>query len=146
VYYGGLERDSAGQGRRQLFDSTVQVNATDKLSYYVNVDYGRAKNAGPGSQQWTGVAGAVRQALGKKFAIAARAEWFDDVSGYMTGQPQAVKEVTLTGEYKVSGWLLGRMEFRDDRANRAFSQNDNTWVKNQATVLAALVAYFGPAK
>jgi Putative beta-barrel porin-2, OmpL-like. bbp2 len=145
VYYGGLETDGPRLGRRQLYDTTVQVNPTDRLSYYVNFDYGHARNLA-GAQQWTGIAGAARQAIGKSYAIAVRAEWFDDANGFMTGKPQAIQEVTLTGEYKVTNWLLSRLEFRDDWSNRTFCKRENADARNQPTILAGLIATFGRGK
>src|SRR4051812_38665459 len=82
VYYVGPEKTKTNDGIRQLFDSTVLVNANDNLSYYVNFDYGRDKNIGSGASKWTGLAGAMRYGFMKKFAVAARAEWFDDIDGF----------------------------------------------------------------
>ncbi len=62
VWYGGPERDKDSPGWRNLIDSVLQVNPNDNLSLYVNVDYGRNKNIGPGTAQWDGIAGAVRRA------------------------------------------------------------------------------------
>ena len=88
VYYGGPEKPGTNKGWRNLYDTTVLVNATDNFSYYVNFDYGRDKNVGPGAQQWTGIAAAARYAIGKKYAIASRLEWFDDMDGFSTGVAQ----------------------------------------------------------
>jgi Putative beta-barrel porin-2, OmpL-like. bbp2 len=146
VWYGGPEKTKTNAGWRNLYDTTVQVNANDKLSYYINFDYGRDKNTGPGAQQWTGVAGAARYALGKKFAIAARAEVFDDADGFSTGTAQTIKEVTFTGECKMTGWLLSRLEFRDDWSDQAFFQKGQGMAKSQPTVLLGMVAFIGPKK
>ena len=146
VYYGGPEKTGTDKGIRHLFDTTVLVNANDNFSYYVNFDYGRDKNIGPGAKQWTGIAGAARYAFKKKYAVAGRLEWFDDMDGFSTGTPQAVKEFTLTGEYKVNNWLLSRLEFRDDWSNQPFFQNNGGTSKNQPTVLLGLVAFIAPKK
>ncbi|MBZ5594639.1 MAG: porin [Acidobacteriia bacterium] len=146
VYYGGPEKSHTNTGMRNLYDTTVLVNATDNLSYYVNFDYGRDKNIGSGSQKWTGIAGAARYAFKKKYAVAGRLEWFDDMNGFSTGTAQSVKEFTLTGEYKVNGWLMSRLEFRDDWSNQPFFQNNGGTSKNQPTVLLGLVAFIAPKK
>ena len=120
VYYVGPEKPGTNKGLRNLFDTTVLVNANDNFSYYVNFDYGRDKNIGPGAQQWTGIAAAARYAIGKKYAIASRLEWYDDMDGFTTGVAQSVKEVTLTGEYKMTGWLLaGWSSATTGRASRS---------------------------
>jgi len=147
VWYGGPEKDKNSPGWRNLIDSVLQVNPNDNLSLYVNVDYGRNKNIGPGTAQWDGIAGAVRRAVGKKAAIAGRLEIFDDVNGFSTGTAQTVKEFTLTGEYKLSDWLTSRLEFRDDWSSQAIFENGSGGMsKNQPTVLLGMIAYFGPKK
>jgi hypothetical protein len=146
VYYVGPEKSHTNTGLRNLYDTTVLVNANDNLSYYINFDYGRDKNIGQGSQQWTGIAGAARYSFKKKYAIAGRLEWFNDMDGFSTGTAQSVKEVTLTGEYKMNGWLLSRLEFRDDWSNQPFFQKNGGTSKNQPTVLLGLVAFIAPKK
>jgi len=147
VWYGGPERDKNSPGMRNVFDSVVQVNPNDNLSLYVNLDYGRNKNVGPGTAQWTGIAGAARRAIGKNAAIAARLEIFDDVNGFSTGVAQTVKEFTLTGEYKFNSWLMSRLEFRDDWSSQPFfEKGQGNTSKNQPTALLGMVAYFGPKK
>jgi hypothetical protein len=92
------------------------------------------------------LAGAARYAIGKRYAIASRLEWYSDMDGFMTGTPQSVKEVTLTGECKLTGWLLSRLEFRDDWSNQPFFETKTGSSKNQPTVLLGMVAFFGPKK
>ena len=145
-YYVGPEKTGTNVGLRQLYDTTVQVNPNDNLSIYVNVDYGHDKNVGPGAANWGGIAGAARYALGKKFAVAGRLEWFNDPDGFSTGTAQSVKEWTATGEYKMTGWLLSRLEFRDDWSNQPFFQKNGGTAKSQPTVLLGMVAFFGPKK
>lgn len=60
VYYVGPEKPHTTTGVRHLFDTTVQVNPNDHLSYYINFDYGQDKNIGSGSSKWTGIAGAAQ--------------------------------------------------------------------------------------
>jgi hypothetical protein len=145
-YYVGPEKTKTNTGLRQLYDTTVLVNATDNFSYYVNFDYGRDKNIGSGAATWTGIAGAARYALNKKFAVAGRLEWFDDVDGFSTGTAQKVKEFTVTGECKVTDWLLSRLEFRHDWSNQYFFQQGSGFAKSQPTILLGMVAFFGPKK
>jgi hypothetical protein len=145
-YYVGPEKTKTNVGLRHLYDTTVLVNQNDNFSYYINFDYGRDKNIGSGASVWTGIAGAARYALTKKFALAGRLEFFDDRDGFSTGTAQKVKEVTFTGEYKVSSWLLSRLEFRDDWSDQPFFQKNGGTAKNQPTVLLGLVAFIGPKK
>jgi len=142
-YYVGPEKTGTSKGLRHLYDTTVLVTANEKLSYYVNFDYGRDRNLGSGASQWTGIAVAGRYSVGKKFALAARAEYFDDVDGLATGAAQKVKEATLTGEYKMTNWLMSRLEFRDDWSSVPFFQKNSGLSKDQPTVLLGVIAAFG---
>jgi hypothetical protein len=146
VYYVGPEKAHTNTGIRHLYDTTVLVNATDKLSCYINFDYGRDKNIGAGTSQWTGIAGAARYAIGRKYALAARLEWFNDMDGFSTGTVQQVKEFTLTGEYKLSSWLMSRLEFRNDWSNQRFFETSDGFARSQPTILLGMVAFFGPKR
>lgn len=145
-YYVGPEKTKTNTGIRHLYDTTVLVNPNDNFSYYVNFDYGRDKNIGSGAATWVGIAGAARYALTKKFAVAGRLEIFDDRDGFSTGTAQKVKEATITGEYKVSSWLLSRLEFRDDWSDQPFFEKSGGTAKSQPTILLGVVAFFGPKK
>jgi hypothetical protein len=147
-YYIGPDHPHTTKRWRNLYDTSVAVNQTDNLSWYLNFDYGRDKNIGPGASQWTGLAGAARYAIGKKYAVATRLEFFDDCNGLLTGTAQDVKEFTLTGEYKLTGWLMTRAEFRTDWSSKPVfeKQNQPAGAKTQPTVLLGLIAYIAPKK
>jgi len=147
-YYVGPEHLNTTNGYRNLYDTSIAVNQTDNLTWYLNFDYGRDKNIGPGAAQWTGLAGAARYALGKKYAIATRLEFFDDMNGFQTGTAQTVKEFTLTGEYKMTGWLMTRAEFREDWSDHGFFEDKGhpNGSKTQPTALLGLIAYIAPKK
>ena len=124
------------------------VQQTDNLSWYLNFDYGRDKNIASGASQWAGLAGAARYAIGKKYAVAARLEFLDDMDGFPTGTAQLVKEITLTGEYKLTDWLVTRAEFRTEWSNQPFFEKKNqlNGATTQPTVLLGLIAYIAPKK
>jgi hypothetical protein len=147
-YYVGPEHPGTTVGWRNLYDTSIAVNQTDNFAWYLNFDYGRDKNIGPGASQWTGLAGAARYAIGKNYAIAGRLEFFNDADGLMTGTAQTVKEFTLTGEYKITGWLMTRAEFRTDWSDHGFFEQKNAPLgsKTQPTVLLGLIAYIAPKK
>jgi hypothetical protein len=73
-------------------------------------------------------------------------EWFDDPDGFSTGMAQTVKEATVTGEYKMSTWLMTRLEFRDDWSNQPYFQKNAGAAKSQPTILLGVVAFLGPKK
>ena len=146
VYYVGPEKTGTTKGLRNLYDTTVAVNQNDNLSYYVNFDYGRDKNIDSGAAQWTGLAGAARYGFKKKYAVAGRLEFFDDVDGFATGTSQTVKEFTITGEYKPASWLLTRLEFRHDWSNQPYFQNYNNFRTYQPELLFGMVIFVAPKK
>ena len=147
-YYAGPEKTNTNQGWRNLYDTTVLLTPSDKFNAYLNFDYGRDKNIGPGSQAWIGVAGAARYAIGKLFAVSPRLEWFNDKGGFATGTIQKVKEVTITGEMKLPQGFLTRLEYRHDWSNVPFFDVGSTPAtsKHQDTVTLGLVAFFGPKR
>ena len=147
-YYVGPEHPGTTVGWRSLYDTSVVVNQTDKLSWYLNYDYAHEKDVGAGAGHWTGLAGAARYALGKKYAVAGRLEFFDDANGLSTGTAQTIKEFTLTGEYQIKGWLISRLEFRNDWSDKPFFQKNNqpNGARSQPTALLGLIAYIAPKK
>jgi hypothetical protein len=145
-YYVGPEHPGTTKGWRNLYDTSIAVNQTDNLTWYLNFDYGRDKNILAGASTWTGLAGAFRYAIGKKYAVAGRLEFFDDVNGFSTGTAQTVKEFTITGERKLTDWLLTRGEFRTDWSDKPFFENQGSTTKTQPTLLLGLIAYIAPKK
>jgi hypothetical protein len=146
-YCVGPEKNNTNQGYRQLYDTTVLLTPHPKASVYVNLDYGRDKNIGPGAARWVGMAGAARFQMSAVFAVASRAEWFNDADGFTTGTRQKVKEFTLTGECKLNQYAVTRLEYRRDWSDQKFFQRSGSGLsKNQDTLLIGLVAFFGPKK
>jgi hypothetical protein len=147
-YYVGPEKDNTNQGARQVYDTTLLLTPNNKLSTYINFDYGHDKNIGQGSSHWVGVAGAARFAVNSWFALAPRLEWFNDADGFATGAVQKVKEFTMTGEFKMKEGILMRMEYRRDWSNVPYFDRGSQLAnhKNQDTLLAGFVAYFGPKR
>ncbi len=149
TYYTGPEQNQTNQGWRNFYDTVFTFNPNDKVSTYLNIDYGTQKFvAGKGSSDWIAVGGAARFQLTKTIAFSPRAEYYYDKDGFITGTAQKLKEVTLTGEYKLAEGLLTRLEYRRDWSDQAvFERGDNPAVsRNQSTVLIGLVAFFGPKR
>jgi hypothetical protein len=146
-YMAGPEMAGTNQNWRQLSDTLVTINATDKLSLLFNYDYGTGDNVGLTEPAWwTGVAGYVRYAVDSKHAIALRYEWFKDAMGFATGTPQNLKEFTATFEKRIAGNLLTRLEYRYDYSNEATFVKGSSPVQNQSTVAAGLIYIFSTAE
>ncbi len=147
-FYTGPEKDHTNEGFRNLYDTTLLINPTDKLSAYFNFDFGTDKNIGTGRSNWVGFAAAARYQLTKRFAFAPRAEIFKDRDGFSTGTAQTLKEFTLTGEMKLRDGIFSRLEFRRDNSDKPFYDrgNDIAVAHAQTTITLGLVAFFGPKK
>jgi hypothetical protein len=52
----------------------------------------------------------------------------------------------VTGEYKITAWLMTRAEFRNDWSNQPFFEKNGGTSKTQPTVLLGLIASLGPKK
>jgi hypothetical protein len=139
----GPETTGINQGWRQLTDTVVTINATDKLSFIVNYDYGRDNIIGLAAPAtWQGVAGYLRYAFDSKHAFAMRYEWFDDTAGFNTGTSQQLKEITATFEKKIAGSLITRLEYRHDYSNQPTFVKGNSPAGSQDTLAAGLVYVF----
>jgi hypothetical protein len=151
-YYVGREKTYAGAGTddglRHLYDTTLLLTPSSKANFYINYDYGVDKNVLGGENRWVGVAGAARFALNDWFALSPRLEWFNDATGFATGAVQKLKEFTMTAEFKAKEGVLARVEYRRDWSDVAYFDRGSTagvW-KNQPTLTAGFVAFFGPKR
>ena len=158
-YYAGPERATPLKGVRQLFDTTLLLTPSDKANFYINYDYGHESHpevTANKSAHWTGVAGAARFQVNSIFALAPRIEWFSDPTNtalntgalLLAGVKPTVKEFTMTGEFKAKEGVFMRLEYRRDWANVDLFDRGNQIFnsKNQTTLTAGFVAFFGPKR
>ena len=134
-WYGGPENTGTNQGWRNLYDTTLTLTPSSKVSAYINYDYG-INHIYNGSfpdntlVKYQGAAVAMKIQATSKWAFTPRVEFFDDPDGFaMQGASvfsdhdpvaQQVKEITLTGEYKFLEGLMWRGEYRYDWSNKPF--------------------------
>jgi hypothetical protein len=114
AYYAGPDENKSDRGMRNLYDTTLLLTPGARATFYINFDYGHDRSQAGRSFQWGGVAGAARFRLPKRFAISPRLEVLRDASGQVTGMPQTLKEITLTGTYSHWKGVLNYLEFRKD--------------------------------
>jgi hypothetical protein len=148
-YYVGPEKTGTNDGYRHFFDTVLNLNPSDKAAFYVNFDYGVDKVKGSGqNNDWWGIALAHRFAPNSWFALSPRVEYYKDKKGFITGTAQALKEVTLTAEFKMAEGFLTRLEYRRDWSNKPFFDRGNELAnaKSMTTLLAGFVVYFGPKR
>jgi hypothetical protein len=139
----GPEQASNTSDKRFLFDTTATYTATPKLSLMANYDYGSDRIAGT-DVAWQGVAVYARLQATSSIAFVPRIEYLDDSDAFMSGTSQKLKELTLTGEAKVAGSLLTRLEYRRDFSDRPFfNDEDGTLRKARNTITLGVVYAFG---
>lgn len=147
--YVGPEKIGTTEGWRQFVDTVVNFTPSDKIAFYLNYDYGTEKAFGGGSRnQFQGLAGAFRYQLASKWAVAARAEWYGDRDGFITGQSQNLNEFTTTLEYRPIDYTVLRLEYRRDGSDQPFfdRRSDGAARRSMNTLLAGLVIYWAPKK
>jgi len=133
-------------GRLHIFDTYATWNVTDKLILAGEGDYviNRILD-GSAPLHVSGGVGYARYQLSPKFALAGRAEYLSDRGGLFSGLTQALKETTLTGEFKLADGFLMRAEWRRDFSNQRFFLSDTPSVlKNQqSTATLGMIWWFG---
>ena len=134
------------KGRFHVLDAYATFLLSDKTTFALEGDYviNRVDRRDAPSRVTGGVA-YLRHQFTPKFAVAGRGEYLSDRGGLFSGATQALKEVTLTGEYKFAEGFLLRGEYRRDWSNQPyFLTNDfNVLKKEQNTATVGFVWWFG---
>ena len=142
----------APAGRTHLLDSYATWQATPKLTLAIEGDYFLQrlwKSSAPGqSSAPSHVDGAcvyVRYQATPKIALATRAEYMSDRGGLFSGIPQALKENTVTFDYKLADGFLMRSEWRRDFSNQPSLLSDvqGALSKEQNTATLGLIWWWG---
>lgn len=120
----GPEQKDNNDDLRTVWDAVVGWQASERLGFNLNYDYGSETIAGSRAI-WSGVSLMSRYAVNEKVAVAIRGEWFEDRLGTQTGAQQELGELTFGGEWRTQDHLLLRLEFRRDWSNQdAFEGSD----------------------
>ncbi|HEX9111071.1 MAG TPA: porin [Terriglobales bacterium] len=151
-YHNGQEqRDAAAgtptpDGRLHILDSNVTWTANPKLTLAAEGDYVINRVFSHSSPTHVdGGAVYARYQVTPKTALAARAEYLSDRGGLFSGTTQALKETTLTYEYKLADGFLMRTEWRRDFSNQPFFLTASAGVlkKEQNTATVGLMWWMG---
>jgi hypothetical protein len=136
----------APKGKTHIFDSYASWQPTPRLTLAFEGDYviERLQTISPPIHV-DGGAFYTRYQLTKKFALAGRTEYLTDRGGLYSGTTQALKEATLTTEYKASDGFLVRLEWRRDFSNQKYFLTDTLGLlsKEQTTATVGVVWWFG---
>ncbi len=142
----------APNGRTHIVDSYATWKATPKLTFALEGDYYIQRlwqNAAPGESaapsHTDGGAAYLQYQFTPKVALAVRAEYLSDRGGLFSGITQALKENTVTFDYKVADGMLMRYEWRRDFSNQPSFLTDVQGVlsKEQNTATLGLLWWWG---
>lgn len=136
----------APRGRTHIIDSYASWSATDKLTLAGQFDYviNRLQTYSPPSHV-TGGAAYARYQFTPKLALTGRAEYLSDSNGLFSGVSQALKETTVTLDYKLGEGFLMRSEWRRDFSNQPFflTNSPGFLKKEQNTATLGLIWWIG---
>ncbi len=135
---------TGGDTNRFLSDTVITIKPAKNLTFVVNGDYAVQSSAAPdgGDAKWYGLAGYGKYDFSDLFSAAFRAEYFKDSDGVRTGIEQAVKEITITPEFRIVKNLIVRPEYRHDWSDKhAFDSQHNTLDKKSQDTIALGVMY-----
>jgi len=137
----GPEQKDNGRDGRSLFNAVATFKPTDRFTLGLDAVVGEEEGLpGPGERaRWSAVAGYLRWAVRDAFALAMRAEVFDDSDGVRTGAPQTVKEVTLTPEWRVGEHFVLRGDLRHDWSDAEPFEKGDARSSRQTTATVALL-------
>ena len=97
----GAEQASDNRDQRHMIGLVAGYNPTDKLGLKLAYDYGHEQDAvseGPDEDaSWQGVAGYARYQFNDWYALAGRAEYFDDSDGVRTAVRSGARAATSVG-------------------------------------------------
>jgi hypothetical protein len=133
-------------GRFHLLDSYVSWSVTPKLTlvgegdYVINRQFGHSAPA-----HVIGGAAYAHYQFSPRAAVTGRSEYLSDRGGLFSGVTQALKETTVTYEYKVADGLISRLEWRRDFSNQPFFLTEMPGVlkKEQNTATLGLIWWWG---
>lgn len=138
IYY-GPETTATNAHKRFLLTNVITWDATDKLSFMGEFNYGnqrREVTRALENIEWFSFNGYARYQLNDRWAVAYRAEFFRDTKAFRSGLDNSLWEQTLTLERKFTDSMLGRLEYRYDKANN-FNAFDTD--SHQSTIGAQLL-------
>jgi hypothetical protein len=126
----------SGEGRLSLVDLVGTFNATDALSFVLNLDY-KKQNDLTGTTDATAKGGAlyVNYALNDEWSLTARGEYIKDSDGLITGlSDNTLNEGTIGVNYSPMKNATLRAELRRDHSKMAYFTDGSDVKKNQSSV------------
>lgn len=144
TFLNGAEQTDNDDDKRKLVDLVGVFKPTPAVALTVNYDWAEEDGLGPGGReaQWNGIAASLKLTLSPSFAVAVRGERFDDRDGARTGEPQVVKEFTVTPEFRFGKNVVLRGDLRRDKSDALVFDSDEGFKDSQTTFAVNLIAFF----
>ncbi|HEX9145438.1 MAG TPA: outer membrane beta-barrel protein, partial [Candidatus Binatia bacterium] len=153
IMYGPEQRNHDNR-QRFTISNVATIKVISDLTFFVEYTYGHEDKATASLRDatWQGVAAIASYDWTDRFNTSLRAEFFKDTDGVRTigsglfgaSQPKdtGLGELTLTGAYKFTKMLLGRMEVRQDWADqKVFALGNSGRADKSQTTLALQLIY-----
>jgi len=149
----GPEQTNDSGHYRVTWSNVATIKPIDPLTLQLEYTLGSEASAPTptGNQQawWYGFGGIATYNWTDRFSTAFRGEVFVDAQAFRTGGLAALRpmhnvtlgEMTLTGSYKLTKMLMGRVEFRQDWANHGVFQKGEAGADSNQTTLALQLVY-----
>lgn len=142
--YGPEQRHNSGS-KRFTWSNVATLKPMEPLTLLLEYTYGREEKVTPSLRdaKWQGLGAIASYNWTDRFNTALRGEVFVDDDGVRTGfgRDFSLVEITLTGSYKFTKMLLGRVEVRQDWADRRFFQRRATGADKEQTTFAIQAMY-----
>lgn len=134
----GEEGSGDATGLRLFGDLVATYQVTDAFGVSGTADVGTQRRSGQDAALWYGVGLNARVRVAPSVAVAARAEFFDDRDGLVSGTAQRLAEGTVTLEVRPAEHLVLKLEARHDRSTvDVFGPH-----RDQTLVVGGATAYF----
>jgi Putative beta-barrel porin-2, OmpL-like. bbp2 len=142
----------APNGRTHIFDNYVTWQPTPKLTVALEGDYfierlwrDQAPGESAAPSHVVGGAAYLQYQFTPRMTFATRAEYLSDRGGLFSGITQALKENTVTFDYKLADGFLMRYEWRRDYSNQPsfLSDTQGLLLKQQTTATVGLLWWWG---
>ncbi len=132
-------QESPDTDDRHLFDTTLTLSPSPKLSLMANFDYGKE-----GDVSWWGIDGYAKLQAKTNWALVGRYEYVDDTDGGFMTLGTKAQSVTVTSDHVVAERFRLRLEYRTDFADEPiFPKDDGSMKKSQTTLAVGVVVTFG---
>ncbi len=139
----------AATGLRLFGDLVATYKVTDAFSVSGTADVGTQRRPGQDAALWYAAGLNARVQVARPVAVVARAEFFNDRDGLISGTAQRLAEGTVTLEVKPAEHLVLKLEARHDRSTADVFGGSETTAEGtpvprstQTLVVAGATAYF----